>query len=78
MKAAERKEEVKGCVSAGVGMWGRGIQSSTLPREGSPSEERRSRPGAGGGEGGGGGAAEQGSLPLLREVVQGSQKPAVV
>lgn len=42
------------------------------------SEERRSRPGAGGGEGGGGGAAEQGSLPLLREVVQGSQKPAVV
>jgi len=31
MKAAERKEEVKGCVSAGVGMWGRGIQISTLP-----------------------------------------------
>lgn len=78
MKAAERKEEVKGCVSAGVGMWGR--EGYRFPRclEKEAPPRRGGAAGAGGGVGGGGGAAEQGSPPPLREVAQGSQKPAVV
>ena len=73
MKEAERKEEVKGCVSAGTGMWGRGdTDFHCLEKEAPPRREGAA--GAGGGEGGGGGSAEQGSPPPLREVAPGCER----
>ena len=55
MKAAERKEEVKGCVSAGVGMWGR--EEYRFPR--CLEKEAPPRRGGAAGAGGGGEGGEE-------------------